>query len=137
MHNPGADRMQLYTWISTHTDINSVVIEWDPENYTPLFAHRRSFLPQPHYPEQMGYDMEMVNRYRTVLAEIFSENPISQASITDLLNLESDVYLLIWSDDLQARPYLDAKIKSHQPLFKKVYESSSGTVYLLDRSAAH
>lgn len=133
---PGTDRLRLYDWIRTNTASTSVVIESNDVNYTPLYGHRHAFLPLPYTHEVLGYSGESIDRSSAIHQEIFSQQPLSAASIQYLLNLGYDIYILIWVEDLQAYPYLDEKIRSLEPRFKKMHENPSGKIYYLDRATA-
>jgi hypothetical protein len=131
---PGNDRMRLYDWIRTNTASNSVVIESNSVNYTPLYGHRHAFLPLPYTHEVLGYSGETINRSSAIHQEIFSQQPLSAASIQYLRNLGYDIYILVWAEDLQAYPYLDEKIRSLEPPFRKMHENPSGKIYYLNRA---
>lgn len=133
---PGNERMRLYNWIRTNTASNSVVIESNSVNYTPLYGHRHAFLPLPYTHEVLGYSGEKIDHYSAIHQEIFSQQPLSAASMQSLRNLGYDIYILIWAEDLQAYPYLDEKIRSLEPPFKKMYENPSGKIYYLNRTTA-
>ena len=133
---PSQNRIQLYTWISKETDVNSIIIEASAENYAPVYAHRHNIMPSLVVYEMLGYENDKVKRYVAIINEIYSENPITPSSMNYLLSLRCDIYIVTWSEDLKARPYLDKKLESYQPLFKEVYENPSGKIYFLNRTAA-
>lgn len=134
---PGTNRMQLYDWIRAETPSNSVIIDMDAFNYTPLYGHRHTFIPFGHLDAVLGYTGEKIQRYEAIHQEIFSEQAIPAASIDYLRNLGTDIYILIWVEDLRARPYLEEKFRSLEPWLKKVYENPSGNVYHLERASAY
>jgi hypothetical protein len=133
---PGNDRMRLYDWIRTDTASGSVIIELDTRNYTPLYGHRHTFIPFTGLDEVLGYTGEKIQRYKAIHQEIFSRQALPGASIDYLRNLGYDIYILIWVEDLHAYPYLDEKIRSLEPPFKKMYENPSGKIYYLSRATA-
>jgi len=133
---PGNERMRLYDWIRTDTADNSVIIELNIQNYTPLYAHRHTFIPVAGLTRVLGCAGETIERYDAIHQEIFSPDPLPEASIDYLRNLGCDIYVVIWAEDVQARPYFDEKFRSLEPLFKKVHENPSGKIYYLNRATA-
>jgi hypothetical protein len=128
---PGSGRMQLYDWIRNETPNDCVIIERNTFSYSPLFAHRHTLLPLPTGQEVLGYSDQKMERSYAVQREIFSPEPVPEASIEFLRNLRQAVYLLIWAEDLHMYPYLSEKIRSLEPTFKKVFETPSGVILQL------
>lgn len=134
-YQPDEDCMRLYEWLRTETPGNSVIVEMDATNYTPLYAHRHTLLPFGSLDKVLGYTGETIDRPRAVHREIFSEAPLSQASIDYLRGLGRDLYLVTWTADVKSQPYLEAKLASPEPLIEKVYENPSGAVYRMRATA--
>jgi hypothetical protein len=133
---PGNERMRLYDWIQTDTADNSVIIELNTQNYTPLYAHRHTFIPFGELDMVLGYTGDEIDRYKRIHREIFSSKPLPEASIEYLRTLGCDFYILIWTVDLQSYPYLDERIRSLKSEFKNMYENPSGKIYYLNRATA-
>jgi hypothetical protein len=133
---PSADRLNLYEWIHTQTPVTSVVAELSDDNYTPLYAHRHTFVQWSGLNSLLGYAGGMIDRDTAIRDEIFSEKPLPEPTVDHLRSLEYDLYVIVWADDRTSHPYLEGKLASLKSLFAKVYENPAGEVYRLSRSSA-
>lgn len=134
-YKPSPDRMRLYEWIRTETGDRSVVIELDTENLTPLYAHRHAFLLLPSHAEVQGFKGDEIERYGAIRREIYSAEPVPAGSLDFLRSLGLDFYVVIWAEDVQARPYLAGRFRSSESAFQQVYENRAGAIYSLKRPA--
>jgi hypothetical protein len=132
---PSPDRMELYRWIQTGTNATSVIIELNTMNMTPLYAHRHSFLPPLSWANMDYYRGEKIEDYAAIEDEVFSEKPVSPWAIDYLRKLGLDFYVVIWTEELSAAPYLGAKFQTLEPVFREVYKNPAGEIYQFNRAA--
>jgi hypothetical protein len=126
-----ADECEIYGWIRNETAVDAVIAERNTYNLPPVYAKRRSFMLNPLYTRVHNYGGEKVDRYAAIHRELFSGSGVSAETVAELRAAGYPLYIVVWEEDREAVPGIDAPFTAHPDWFEKVYENPAGTVYKL------
>lgn len=118
-----------FEWIRDNTGIDAVIIENNTYALMPVHAHRRGFTIVPVAVEVLGYDAEKTARYARIRDSLFSGEPLEAGTLEFLEGMDMDIYLVVWKEDLEERPFMKEKLRAYPDLFSPVFGNPAGSVY--------
>jgi hypothetical protein len=121
----------IFAWIRKNSSRDAVVIESNEYELMPVYAHRRELFPTPKTVAVLGYRGEAVDRSSRIRDELATGEPLTQGDIDFVRSLRVQVFIVLWREDLDARPGLDRSFASRPGLFEKRYENSRALIYSL------
>jgi hypothetical protein len=127
---------ELYTWIGSHTPVRASIILRSACTLMPVYADRRSFVPNRETINVNGYAGPKVDLYTRVHADLFSGDPNLGAVIDALAGTGNDYFLVLWSEDREAALPLVRLLEKYPGAFEKTFENRAGVVYAI-RTSEH
>ncbi len=119
----------VFAWIRENTAPDAVIIENNRYHLMPVLAHRRNLYSDLGIIGVLGYGEDVMSRYENAEKELFSDLPLSAKSIETLTNIEYDLYIAVWEEDLEAVPYLSDRFGLYPDLFEPVYKNGRIELY--------
>ncbi len=67
--------------------------------------------------------------YREIKDNIFSPEPIKDETINKLKSVKNVVYIIVWSSDIERKPYLKEKLYRESNHFNLVFKLKEASIY--------
>jgi hypothetical protein len=122
---------ELFAWIRENTPSDAVFIEGNDYNWMPVFGKRRSFMANRQTIDVFGYRNEEVERCLRVRQALFSDAVPAKEDIDFLRDMKLHIYIVVWHEDEERIPGLEAKLASRPAWFEQVYRGAAGSIYRL------
>ena len=119
--NITTDDRALFDWIMANTPRETVVLENNVDTMMPVYARRRNFFPDPGTINIFGYEGAKIEAYRAAREALFSAGPLSHGDLAALRRAGAPVLVLLWREDLDARPWLAERFEALAGWFEPVY----------------
>ena len=125
---------EVFAWIAAQTPLGAVVMESNVCNWMPVYAQRRGFLPDEDTIAIFGYSRDpRIGRFRDIRDHLFSEAPIREDDMTVLEKMKPDLYVVVWREDMERFPGIQARMTGAPGWFEQVYRNPAGAVFRLIR----
>lgn len=126
------DERNIFEWIATSTPLSAVVIEGNVYNWMPVYGQRRDFFPDEDTIVTLGYGHDgRIGRFREIRDHIFSDGSLRANDMTDLEDMKMDLYVVVWREDMERFPGIEARLTAAPGWFARVYGNSAGIVFRL------
>ncbi len=119
----------VFEWIRENTSSDAVIVENNRYHLMPVLAQRRNFYSDLGIIHVLGYDEEKMFSYEHIEKELFSSEPLSAESIENLKDIEYDIYIAVWEEDLNTIPSLVGRFDLYPDLFESVYKNKRIELY--------
>lgn len=136
-HEVSESEIELYAWVRSSTPIAASIIERSTCGVMPVFADRRSFIPNRETITVNGYAGPKVDLYIRVHENLFSDDPDIESNVAALLSTRNEYCLVLWNRDLDGNEPLRLLLRNYGELFVTVFENEAGICYAIKASAAH
>jgi hypothetical protein len=125
---------EVFAWIAANTPLDAAVMESNVCNWMPVYAQRRGFLPDEDTIAIFGYSRDpRIGRFRDIRDSLFSGAPLREDDMTVLEKLKPDLYVVVWREDMERFPGIEARLTSAPGRFEQVYGNPAGAVFRLIR----
>lgn len=128
-YRPTAAERELYRWIAAETPARASIIGRSMCNLMPVYANRRSFVPNRETINIDGYAGPKVDLYMGIHADLFSGKPDLDADLAALAGTPNTYYLVLWAEDREADRLLESRLAGRPGDFAVVFRNDAGTVY--------
>ena len=119
-------------WAQEETSRDAVFI--DSKDRVPLLVTgpRRYYFGKRSYAEQWGYPKAIVEEREHVRENLYSEDPIDEATLAALGRIQNEVYVVARDTEADTNP---TKLERYPSLFLRVYARDGISVWKVDRAA--
>jgi len=130
-YNISDEDKAYFEWMRENTPKNSVIIENNIYHLSPVYASRRNFYSWYGIIRVLDYSGPKMETYRSVQESLFSPDEIQSHTIEIMRNMEQELYIAIWREDIESSPWLAQRYSRKSRWFREVYSSQRVSLYSL------
>lgn len=120
---------ELFEWIRANAPENSVFIEDNIYHLLPVYAGRRNFYSTQDVIRILDYSGEKMKDYGLIQSSLFGEGELEDSTIMKIRDMDEQVYIVIWSEDLDDKPWLEERFSENSGDLERVFDNERAVIY--------
>lgn len=130
-YNVSDEDRVYFEWLRENTPENSVIVENNIYHLPPVHASRRNFYSWYNIIRVLDYGGPRMETYRSVQESLFGPEEIQSQTIDILRNMDQEIFIAVWREDIEASPRLAQRYGPESNWFREVYSSRRISLYSL------
>lgn len=121
--------MRVFDWITENTPEDAVVAENNVYHLVPVYGNRRNLYSNEGVIRVLGYHGEKMELFGRIQDFLYRPEELPEAAAADIKSMDQPLYVAVWREDLESRPWLAERFSAGSEFFRPVFESKRVSLY--------